>query len=323
MAKAIVLHQTGGPEQLRYEDVEVPPPGDSEVQVRHTAIGLNFIDVYDRTGLYPIKLPAILGHEAAGVVASAGGRVKGFAPGERVVYTRDQPGSYCELRNVPADRLLHLPDEVSDEDAAASLLKGLTAQYLLRQTFRVKKSQTIVIHAAAGGVGSIAVQWAKHLGATVIGTVGSETKAQFARELGCDHLVLPPQSLSARVKEITAGQGVPVVYDSAGKDTFFESLDSLARLGLMVSYGNSTGPVPPIAPLELAKRGSLFLTRPTLFHYIDTRAKLEKAAKDLFQVIGSGAVKIRIGQRYALRDAAAAHADLEARRTTGCTVLIP
>jgi len=324
MPKAIRLHQSGGPENLRYEDVEVPPPAAKEVTIRHTAIGLNFIDVYDRTGLYSMPLPGVLGREAAGLVTAVGGKVKTLRIGDRVAYALNYPGSYCELRNVPADRMVGIPDGVSDEQAAAMLLKGLTAQYLLRTTHRVKRGETIIIHAAAGGVGSIAVQWARVLGAHIIGVVGSDSKATIARELGCDHLIVTErEDLLTRVKEITKGKGVRVVYDSVGRDTFMASLDCLAPLGMMVTYGNSTGPVAPISPLELTKRGSLFLTRPALFHYVSTPRALANAARELFAVVATGRVKIPIGQRYALADAAKAHRDLEGRRTTGCTVLIP
>jgi NADPH2:quinone reductase len=322
--KAIRVHQTGGPENLRYEDVDVPPPAAGEVTVRHSAIGLNFIDVYDRTGLYPAPLPAVLGREAAGVVTAVGSRVKSLRIGDRVAYALNYPGAYCELRNVPADRMVGIPDGVSDEQAAAMMLKGLTAQYLLRSTHRVKRGETIIIHAAAGGVGSIAVQWAKALGARIIGVVGSDSKAKIARDLGCDHvIVMEHEDLVTRVKEITSGKGVRVVYDSVGRDTFMASLDCLAPLGMMVTYGNSTGPVAPVSPLELTKRGSLFLTRPALFHYVSTPRSLARAARELFAVVASGRVQIPIGQRYALADAAQAHRDLEGRRTTGCTVLIP
>jgi NADPH:quinone reductase len=324
MSKAIRLHQTGGAEQLRYEDVDVPPPSAKEVQIRHTAIGLNFIDVYDRTGLYPMPLPAVLGREAAGVVIAVGSKVKTLTVGTRVAYALNYAGSYCEQRNVPAERMVRIPDAVSDEQAAAMMLKGMTAQYLLRSTHRVKRGETVLIHAAAGGVGSIAVQWAKVLGATVIGTVGSDAKAQTAKNLGCDHVIVTAnEDFTARVKEITKGRGVPVVYDSLGRDSFFGSMDCLAPLGLMVTYGNSTGPVPPFSALELSKRGSLFLTRPALFHYVSTPRLLNRSAQELFAVVAGGHVKIPIGQRYALADAAQAHRDLEARKTTGCTVLIP
>lgn len=324
MPHAIRIHAHGGPEVLQWESVEVPEPGRGEVLLRQTAVGLNFIDVYERTGLYPGALPMGLGREGAGVVESVGPGVKGLAAGDRVAYVSGQPGAYAQERLMPADRLVKIPDGVSDRLAAAAMLKGLTAQFLLRRTHRVRKGDAVVIHAAAGGVGLIAAQWARDLGALVIGVAGSEAKAAIALQHGCHHvLVSGRDDLAAHVRELTGGSGAHVVYDSVGKDTFFASLDSLRPLGLMVSYGNASGPVPPIAPLELAKRGSLFLTRPTLFHYIARRADLERAARELFEVIGRGAVRIEIGQTYALQDAAQAHRDLEARRTIGSTVLLP
>ena len=324
MPHAIRIHAHGGPEVLTWQSVEVPEPGRGEVLLRQTAVGLNFIDVYERTGLYPGALPMGLGREGAGVVESVGPGVKGIAVGDRVAYVSGQPGAYAQERLMPADRLVKVPDGVSDRLAAAAMLKGLTAQFLLRRTHRVRKGDAVVIHAAAGGVGLIAAQWARDLGALVIGVAGSEAKAAIALQHGCHHvLVSGRDDLAAHVRELTGGNGAHVVYDSVGKDTFFASLDSLRPLGLMVSYGNASGPVPPIAPLELAKRGSLFLTRPTLFHYIARRADLERAARELFEVIGRGAVRIEIGQTYALQDAAQAHRDLEARRTIGSTVLLP
>lgn len=322
MPKAIRIHAPGGPEVLQWEEIEVGMPGKGEVRIRHEAIGLNYIDVYDRTGLYPMPLPAVLGREAAGVVVAAGRGVR-LAVGDRVAYVGG-PGAYCQARVMPADRVVRLPDSISSVQAAAMMLKGLTAQYLLRRTFRVRRGDPVVIHAAAGGVGLIAVQWAKQLGAVVIAVVGSDAKADLVREHGADHVVVTPrEDLVARVREITRGAGVPVVYDSVGKDTFFASLDCLRPLGLMVTYGNASGPVPPIQPLELSKRGSLFLTRPTLFHYIAARRDLDRGARELFDVVASGSVKIRVGQTYELSDAARAHRDLEARRTTGSTVLVP
>jgi NADPH2:quinone reductase len=265
-----------------------------------------------------------LGREAAGVVEEIGPRVRGIAVGDRVAYASNQPGAYAQERVMPADRVVKIPDGVSDRLAAASILKGLTAQFLLRRTFRVKKGHVVVVHAAAGGVGLIAAQWARHLGATVIGVVGSEAKARVALEHGCHEvLILGRDDLPARVRALGGGAGAHVVYDSVGKDTFFASLDSLRPLGLMVSYGNASGPVPPIAPLELSKRGSLYLTRPILFHYIAKRSDLERGARELFDVIGRGVVRIEIGQTYPLEDVVQAHRDLEARRTTGSTVLIP
>jgi len=324
MPKVIRFHETGGPEVLRFEDVEVGDPAPDEAQVRHTAIGLNFIDVYDRTGLYPTPLPSGLGREAAGVVTAVGRKVKGVRIGNRVAYVLQKPGAASEVGNVPADRLVKIPTGVSDQQAAAIMLKGMTAQYLLRRTYRVAKGDFILVHAAAGGVGLLLCQWAKSLGAKVIGVVGSQAKADIARKNGCRYVLISGQDdLVARVREITRGEGVAVVYDSVGKDVFMPSLDCLKRLGMLVTFGNASGPVPPFAPLELSRRGSLFLTRPTLFHYTATRAELESAAKELFAVVKSRKVKVQIGQTYPLADAARAYADLEARRTTGSTVLIP
>jgi NADPH2:quinone reductase len=306
MSHAIRIRAFGGPEVMQWEPFDPGEPGRGEALVRQTAVGLNFIDVYERTGLYPNALPTGLGREGAGVVGALGAGVRGLAVGDRV------------------DRLVKIPDGVSDRLAAAAMLKGLTAQFLLRRTHRVKRGDTVVIHAASGGVGLIAAQWARHLGATVIGVVGSEAKAGIASAHGCHHaLVLGRDDLPARVREISGGKGADVVYDSVGKDTFFASLDSLRPLGLMVSYGNASGPVPPIQPLELSRRGSLFLTRPTLFHYIARRTDLARAARELFDVIGRGVVRIEIGQTHALTDVALAHRDLEARRTVGSTVLLP
>ena len=324
MPHAIRIHAHGGPDVLRWEEVADASPGTGEVRVRQTAIGLNFIDVYERTGLYPGALPAGLGREAAGVVVEAGRGVRGLAEGDRVAYASNAPGAYAQERVLAADRLVKVPEGVSDRLAAAAMLKGLTAWFLLRRTRPVKRGDAVVVHAAAGGVGLILAQWARALGAQVIGVVGSDAKAAVAREHGCHHtLVLGRDDLAARVREFTGGQGAHVVYDSIGKDTFFASLDCLRPLGLMVSYGNASGPVPPVAPLELARRGSLFLTRPTLFHYIARRADLDRAARELFDAIGRGVVRIEIGQSYALQDVAQAHRDLEARRTVGSTVLIP
>ena len=309
---------------MRWEEIESQGPGPGEALVRQTAVGLNFIDVYERTGLYAGKLPAGLGHEAAGVVEALGAGVRGVKIGDRVAYAVTSAGAYADAWNVPADRLVPIPADVTDRLAAAALLKGLTAQVLLRRTYRVRKGTVVVVHAAAGGVGSILVQWARHLGATVIGVVGSEAKATLARGLGCHEvLVLGRDDIAARARQLTGGPGAHVVYDSVGKDTFFASLDALRPLGLMVSYGNASGPAPAIQPLELAKRGSLFLTRPTLFHYIASRSELVRAARELFEVIGRGAVRIEIGQTYALQDVAQAHRDLEGRRTVGSTVLMP
>jgi len=324
MPKAIRFHEHGGPEVLRFEEVDPGKPGSDEAQVRHTAIGVNYIDVYDRTGLYPSELPSGLGREAAGVITAVGRKVRGFRVGDRVAYVYTRPGAYSELRNISADRLVKVPKGISDQQAAALMLKGLTAHYLLRRTYRVAKGDTVLVHAAAGGVGLILCQWAKSLGAKVIGVVGSEAKAELARKYGCKTvLILGQDELAPAVKKLTKGQGVNVVYDSVGKDTFTESLDSLRPLGMMVTYGNASGPVPPVAPLELSKRGSLFLTRPTLFNYIATREALDGAAKELFAALKNKAFKLLIGQTYPLADAAEAHRDLEARRTTGSSVLIP
>ena len=324
MPKAIRIQQTGGPEVLQYEDVDVAAPGPTEVQIRHTAIGVNFIDVYDRTGLYPQPLPAGLGREAAGVVMARGKKVRDLKVGDRVAYAMPQPGAYCELRNVPAERVVKVPNGISDEQAAAIMLKGMTAQYLLRRTYRVNRGDVVLLNAAAGGVGLILSQWAKALGATVIGVVGSDVKAQIARKHGCKHVLIEGRDdVAAGVKKLSKGLGAAVAYDAVGKDAFMACLDSLRPLGMMVTFGNASGPVGPISPLELSRRGSLFLTRPTLFHYIASREDLVATAKELFAVVKSKKVKVRVQQTYALKDAARAHLDLEARRTTGSTVLIP
>jgi NADPH2:quinone reductase len=324
MPHAIRIHAHGGPEVLGWEAVASAAPGRGEVLIRQTAIGLNFIDVYERTGLYPGALPSGLGREGAGVVEAVGPGVRGLAVGDRVAYAADRPGAYAQERVIGSAGLVKIPEGVSDRLAAAAMLKGLTAWFLLRRTFRVGRNSKVVVHAAAGGVGMILAQWARHLGATVIGVVGSEAKATVARAHGCHHVLLQGRDdLPAGVRELTGGAGAHVVYDSVGKDTFLASLDCLRPLGMMVSFGNASGPVPPVAPLELARRGSLFLTRPTLFHYVARRSELERGARELFEVIGRGAVRIEIGQSYALQDAAQAHRDLEARRTVGSTVLIP
>ncbi|PMS36006.1 NADPH2:quinone reductase [Trinickia symbiotica] len=324
MVKAIRFERVGGPEVLQWVDVEVGEPGPGQVRVKHHAIGLNFIDVYFRTGHYPLQLPAGLGMEAAGVVTAAGPGVSGLKVGDRVAYVARPPGAYAEERVLPADPLVKLPDAVSFDDAASAMLKGLTAQYLLRRTFRVEPGQTILIHAAAGGVGLIVCQWAKALGATVIGTVGSDEKAELAKAHGCDHpIVYTRENFTERVKEITGGAGVPVVYDSIGKDTYKGSLDCLAPLGYFVSFGSASGPLPPIDASEFANRGSLFFTRPTLFTYTSKREWLDAMAAELFDVIASGKVKTSINQRYALKDVADAHRDLESRKTTGSTILVP
>ena len=324
MSHAIRIHETGGPEVLRWEEVEPGAPGPGQVLLRHTAIGLNFIDTYHRSGLYPLpELPAVLGREGAGIVERIGEKVTGVHPGDRVAYPL-HPGSYSQFRVIPADVLVPIPDGVSDEQAAAVLLKGLTAHYLLRRIYPVGPDDTILIHAAAGGVGLIACQWASHLGATVIGTVGSDAKAELAGSHGCRYpVVYSRDNFVDKVRELTGGAGLPVVYDSVGKDTFHDSLDCLAPLGIMVSFGQSSGSVPPFDPGILAKKGSLFLTRPTLVHYIAAREELLSAAGELFDLVLSGHIRINIGQTYALAEAARAHSDLEARRTSGSTILIP
>ncbi len=322
--KCIRFHEHGGPEVLCVEDRDPGTPAPGEAQIRHSAIGLNYIDVYDRTGLYPGELPSGLGREAAGVIVALGRNTRGFRLGDRVAYVHSMPGAYCELRNVPVERLVRVPKGISDEQAAAIMLKGLTARSLLRRTYRLQRGDVILVHAAAGGVGLMLTQWAKALGATVIGVVGSEAKAELARRHGCRHVLIPGRDeLVAGVRKLTRGEGVAVVYDSVGKDTFMASLDCLRPLGMMVSFGNASGPPPAISPLELSKRGSLYLTRPTLFSYISRRAELDTAARELFSAVRKGMVRVRIGQRYPLAEAAAAHRDLEARRTTGSTVLIP
>lgn len=323
MAATIRVRELGGPEQLVLEETDVPPPAAGEVRLRQTAVGVNFIDVYYRTGLYPVALPFVPGHEAAGVVVAVGRGVRGFREGDRVAYLMSAPGAYAAERNVPARWLVPLPAAVGDTEAAGVLLKGLTAWVLLFRTHRVRRGETIVVHAAAGGVGTIMTQWAKYLGARVIAVVGSDAKAEVARQHGAAHaIVLPRDDLAARVRELTAGAGVPVVYDSVGRDTFFASLDCLQPLGLMVSFGNASGPVAPFAPQELARRGSLFLTRPGVFHYLEPRGELARGAKALFAALAGGAIQVRIGQTCPLADAAQAHRDLESRRTTGSTVLV-
>jgi NADPH2:quinone reductase len=322
--KAIRFDHTGGPEVLKLEDIELPPPAPGQVRVKHAAIGVNFIDTYHRCGLYPVSLPSGLGLEAAGVVDALGENVSGLKVGDRVGYGTGPIGAYAEANNVPADRVVKLPDGVPDEVAAAAMLKGMTAAYLLKRTFPVQRGQTIVFHSAAGGVGLIGCQWAKHLGATVIGTVGSDDKVGLARSHGCDHVLNTRKGdWAKRVREITGGTGVPVVFDSVGKDTWSGSLDCLAVRGTMVSFGNSSGAVPPFEPGILSAKGSLYLTRPTLFHYTRTREELQQTADDLVAVIVSGAVKVSINQRFRLADAGAAHEALHSRATTGATVLLP
>jgi NADPH2:quinone reductase len=310
---------------MRLEDVEVPPPQPDEVQVHHTAIGLNFIDVYDRSGLYPQKvMPGGLGREAAGIVTAVGSKARGFRVGDRVAYVIGEPGSYCEARNVAASRLVKIPAGISDEQAAVLMLKGLTACYLLRHTYRVRKGDFIVVHAAAGGVGQLLSQWGKALGAVVIGVVGSEDKAKLAKKNGCKYvLVRGREPIAATVRKLSKGLGAHVVYDGVGKDTFIESLDCLRKRGLMVSYGSASGPVPPFSPAELVKRGSLFVTRPTLFDYTAERRDLEAMARETFAAVKKRWVKIRISRRYKLSDAMQAHRDLEGRKTTGASVILP
>ncbi|MBK1821216.1 quinone oxidoreductase family protein [Burkholderia orbicola] len=324
MPKAIRYDQPGGPDVMKWVDVEVGAPKAGEVRIRQHAVGLNYIDVYFRTGLYPQQLPAGLGMEAAGEVTAVGDGVTAFKAGDRVAYVGQPPGAYAQERVMPAERVVKLPDGISYDDAASVMLQGLTAHYLLRRTYPVKAGDTILIHAAAGGVGLLVCQWAKALGATVIGTVGSDDKAELAKAHGCDHpIVYTRENFTQRVKAITNGAGVPVVYDSIGKDTYIGSLDSLAPLGYFVSFGNASGPLPPIDSKEFSSRGSLFFTRPTLFSYIAKRADLEAAAAELFDVILSGKVKTNINQRYPLAEVGRAHADLEARKTTGSTILVP
>ena len=324
MSKAIRIHSQGGPEVLRWESVPTPEPGPSEILVHHTAVGLNYIDVYFRSGLYKIPtLPAIIGMEGAGTVRAIGSDVKTVAIGDRIAYATGPIGAYATDRVIAADRVVKLPDGIDDQTAAAMMLQGMTAQYLLRRTYRVQPGEPIVVHAAAGGVGLILCQWAKHLGATVIGVVSTEAKAAMAHEHGADHVVIGHANLPAEIKRITGGAMVPVIYDSVGKDTWNASLDSLAPLGLMVSYGNASGPVPPVDISTLGAKGSLFLTRPSLATYTAKAVDLQASAHDLFDVVQSGAVKILVNQTYPLEHAKEAHEALEARRTTGSTVLIP
>ena len=321
--KAVRFAKTGGPEVLDYVDIELPPPGPGQARVKHTVIGVNFIDTYQRSGLYKLPLPSGLGSEAAGVVEAVGSGVTTLKAGDRVAYA-GAPGAYAEANNIPADKLVKLPAAISDETAAAAMLKGMTVQYLLKRTYPVKAGQTIVFHAAAGGVGLIAGQWAKHLSATVIGTVGSDDKIALARENGYAHVLNSRDpEWPKKVRELTGGLGVPVVYDSIGKDTFTGSLDSLAVRGLLVTFGNSSGAVPAFEPAILSAKGSLYLTRPTLAHYTRNAQELQETAGDLFAVIASGAVKIAVHQRFKLADARQAHEALHSRATTGATVLIP
>jgi NADPH2:quinone reductase len=325
MPNAIRIHQNGGSEQLKYESIELPPVGAGDISVRHSAIGLNYIDVYQRTGLYPIQsFPAIIGLEAAGTITQIGDAVSEFNVGDRVAYASPPMGAYADERVMPAASVVRLPDTIDLDTAAAMMLQGMTVQYLVKQTYQVQPGDAVLIHAAAGGVGLIACQWLKHLGATVLGTVGSEEKAELARAHGCDHTILyREQDVAAMVRKITDGKGVQVVYDSIGQSTLEASLDSLATRGLLVSFGNASGPVTNFNFGMLAQKGSLYVTRPTLMTYIAERANMVKMAEDLFNVVDSGIVKININQRYKLSDAAQAHDDLEARRTTGSTILVP
>ncbi|MBC7685071.1 MAG: quinone oxidoreductase [Bdellovibrionales bacterium] len=324
MTKAIRISQNGGPEVMEYVDVEVGAPGPGEARVRHEAIGINFIDVYFRTGLYPQPLPALLGMEGAGVIEAIGEGVTEVAVGERVAYAGRPNGAYAEVRNMPSNILLRLPDTISFETGAAMMLQGLTVQYLFNRTVKLKAGDTVLFHAAAGGVGLIAAQWARAMGVNMIGTVGSDAKAELAKAHGCAHVInYNTENFVERVKEITGGQKVSVVYDSIGKDTFIGSLDCLQPLGMMVSFGSASGPVPDFSLAELAARGSLFITRPTLFSYAAKRADLEEMAADLFAMVASGKVKIEVNQRYKLAEAGRAHEELEARKTTGSSILLP
>ncbi|HET9599002.1 MAG TPA: quinone oxidoreductase [Anaeromyxobacteraceae bacterium] len=324
MTMAIRIHATGGPEVLRWEEIPLPDPGPGQARVRHTAVGVNFIDTYHRTGLYPLLLPAVPGSEGAGVVEAVGPGVTHVRAGDRVAYAGGPPGAYAEARLMPADRLVKIPGGIDDRTAAAMMLKGLTVQYLVRRTYAVKPGDTVLWHAAAGGVGLIACQWLKAIGATVIGTTGSDEKAALARAHGADHVIVyTRENFTARVRELTGGRGVPVVYDSVGKSTFTGSLDCLRPLGLLVSFGNASGPVTGVDLGILSQKGSLYLTRPTLATYTATREDLEAAAAELFDVVRSGKVKIEIGGTYPLAEASRAHRELEGRRTTGSLVLVP
>lgn len=324
MTRAIRFHQAGGPEVLRWEEVDIAPPGAGEARVRHTAVGLNFIDVYHRTGLYPLPLPSGIGLEAAGVVEAIGPGVAEFAVGDRVAYAGGPIGAYAECRVIPAHRLVKLPASVAEDVAAAAMLKGMTVEYLLRRTFRVEPGQTVLFHAAAGGVGLIAGQWLRAIGATAIGTVGTDEKAELAKSYGYEHVIVySREDVVRRVRDLTDGKGVSVVYDSVGRDTFEASLDCLRPRGMMVLFGNASGPVPPFDPGLLARKGSLFFTRPTLMTYTESRTDLLESAGALFGMIESGVVRIEIGRRYALADAESAHRDLESRRTSGSCLLLP
>jgi len=324
MTKAVRFHKTGGPEVLVYEDVTVGDPGEGQARVRNTAIGLNFIDTYHRSGLYPLALPSGVGLEGAGVVEAVGNGVTHVKAGDRVGYAGGPPGAYADVRLIPAEKLVKVPAGISDKEVAAMMLKGLTVQYLIRRVYRVQKGETVLFHAAAGGVGLIACQWLKALGVTVIGTVGTDEKARIAKAHGCDHtIVYTRENFVERVREITGGAKVPVVFDSVGKDTFAGSLDCLKPRGLLAVFGNGSGPVSAFDLNLLAAKGSLYVTRPTLMTYTARREDLEAAANELFDIVKTGKVKIEINQTYKLQDAAQAHRDLEARKTTGSTVLLP
>ena len=321
---AIRFHETGGPEKLTWEETEVGEPGPGQLLLRQTAIGLNYIDTYHRTGLYPVPLPSGIGLEAAAVVEKTGPGVTEFKVGDRVAYASAPIGAYAEWRLYPAERAVKLPEGISDRQGAAMMLQGMTVEYLIRRTFPVKAGQVVLFHAAAGGVGLIACQWLKHLGATVIGTAGSPQKMELAKAHGCAHVIdYRREDVAKRVRELTDGKGVPVVYDGVGKDTFQASLDSLAPRGMFVSFGNASGPVPPFEPVSLSAKGSLYFTRPSLVAYVATRAELLESATALFDVVRSGAVKIEVRQTYPLKEAAQAQRDLEARKTTGSTLLLP
>ncbi len=324
MTHAIRFERTGGPDVLSFQEIALKAPGDGEVRVRHTAVGVNFIDIYHRTGLYKVPLPSGLGLEAAGVVESVGAGVTRFREGDRVAYASGPIGAYSEAHNIVANRAVKIPDGVGDDVAAAILLKGLTAHYLLRRTYKVEPGTTILFHAAAGGVGMIAIQWARSLGATIIGTVGSDNKVELARRLGCHHVIVSSrENIAGRVREITGGKGVPVVYDSVGRDTFMATLDSLSPLGMFVSFGNASGPVPPFDGALLAQKGSLYFTRPTLANYVTTPEELDTAAGELFDLVARNVIRKSEPKRFPLAQAAEAHQALESRQTTGSLVLIP
>ena len=324
MNKAIRIYETGGPEVLKWEDIQLKEPKPNEVRLKHTAIGLNFIDCYHRSGLYPVELPQILGSEAVGTIEALGTNVSDFEIGQRVTYCGGQTGSYSIERNIDPGVLIPLPNNIKDQDAAAMMLKGLTVHMLMFKCYKVKSGDTILVHAAAGGVGSIMCQWANSIGANVIGTVGSDEKAEKASNNGCHHVInYSQEDFSNRVSEITNGKGVPVVYESIGKSTYEKSMDCLSNFGTLVNFGNASGPIPAIEPLELMRKGSLSLNRPTLFHYTSDIERRQTAAEALFKVVASGDVNIEIGQSYPLSDARIAHAALEARQTTGSTILIP